>query len=183
MGDYFYMKYILSFLLLFPSFSFAKTIFEPALGLTTGAFKGEIPANTITPAGETVSVNYTSLAFGARYGITRRYIHVTGVVEGHLINMGSDATDGSTDLQMNYGVGIGYEWNIPLRTYLTVGLPFSSVEVSYYFSETFLVGLRYNRLKMEFGGVNLNVNTFGVAVNFPIEFDYPNHWWRKTDWE
>ncbi len=177
------MKYILVFLFFVPNFSFAKTIFEPSLGLTTGQFKGSFPGSSSLQASD-ISVDYTTMSIGARYGITRRYIHVTGILEGNLIKMGNDAgLDSNMDLQMNYGIGIGYEWNIPLRTYVTIGFPFSGVELSYYYSETFLIGLKYNRMKMEFAGVDLNVNTFGVAVNFPIEFSYPNHWWRKTDWE
>lgn len=182
------MKHLLILLLWTPSFSLAVTIFEPSLGLTTGTFKGKVAGSNLFPSGTEIESTQTTFNAGIRYGITRRYIHVTGILEGHLVNSSTQAANGGSDdsetsFQPNFGIGVGYEWNIPLRTYLILGFPFSSVEMSYYVSEKFLVGLKYNRLEIEVAGADLSVNTFGVTVNFPIEFNYPDHWWRKSDWQ
>lgn len=194
------MRLILaSLLIVFSSHNiFAKTIVEPSLSLGMGSISTKIQNATNIPNDTQINASYTTLSGGVRYGITRDYIHVTGIVDGYLVNMGKatqtidgTATDfapedgiktGST-FKANIGLGIGYEWNIPLRTYVIIGFPFSSAEVSYYWNESMLVGLKYTRMEMDFGGTDLAINNFGVAVSFPIEFDYPSHWWRKKDWE
>ena len=190
------MRHLLIFLLCFPVFSHAKTIFEPNLGLNYGAFSERISRSDQLATGTEVSAVFTALNAGFRYGITRRYMHVAAVVEGYLINVsGLTATSGGsavstagvatdTIFETNIGLGIGYEWNIPLRTYIILGSPFSGLELSYYFSDTFTLGLKYTQMSdIEFAGGEVDVSTFGVAVTFPIEFNYPDHWFRKKDWE
>ena len=192
------MKHLLILLLWVPSTAFSKTIFEPSLGLGVGAFTGSVTGSGTVTTGTKVELQTTNFSAGVRYGITRRYIHVTAVGELHYINSSGDAytednlgnkTPISGELELdngvkgNFGIGIGYEWNIPLRTYVILGFPFSSLEISYYFSDAILIGLRYNRMELGVAGSNLNANTYGVAVSFPFEFNYPDHWWRKTDWQ
>lgn len=176
------MKSILILLLFCPQVLLAKTIVEPSLSLNSGSYEGKALGGLFTSETD-ISASYMTLSAGLRYGITREYIHVTAVADGYLINLDSPNVDASTEFQGNIGVGLGYEWNIPLRTYIIIGVPFSSLEVSYYFTEKMMVGLRYNRMTVEFGGLDLNVNTYGLALSFPFEFDYPGHWWRKKDWE
>ena len=178
------MKATLILLIFIPSIVSAKTIFEPSLSLNNGGFSGKISGSNTISDGTEINATYSTFSTGIRYGITRRYVHVTGILEGYLVNLSTDQNV-NTDLQFktNIGLGIGYEWNIPLRTYVILGSPFSGVEFSYYFSESLMVGLKYSKMKFEFAGADLSVNTYGVAVSFPIEFDYPDHWWRKKDWE
>ena len=167
----------------------ARTIFEPSLGLTYGDFQGRLNGSeNSTLAANEVQATYTSLNLGFRYGITRRYVHVTAIGEAYLTNVSgvnepTASVNSSTESQFNFGVGIGYEWNIPLRTYVIIGFPYSGLELSYYISDGFLLGLKYNRLEIGFADVDVNVNTFGLAVSFPIEFDYPSNWFRKRDWQ
>lgn len=184
------MKLIFVSIILLPVSLFAKTIFEPNLGVLSGGFDGAISGSSSVTNGTQVKASYNSLVAGVRYGITRRYIHVTGVADVYLTNVSgaevagiTTAEDEGFETNFNLGIGIGYEWNIPIRTYIIVGFPNSGLEVSYYWSETFLIGLKYNRLEADFAGATLNANTFGLVINFPIEFDYPSNWWRKRDWE
>jgi hypothetical protein len=171
------MKMLLILILICPQLLLARTIFEPNVSLNGGALD-----RTVNGVG-TVKADYTSLQGGLRYGITREYIHVTVLAEGYYLNTSSDQLTTDAKFKTNLGIGVGYEWNIPIRTYITLGFPFSSAEVSYYYSEKMTIGLRYTQLKVEVGSSKLDVNTFGVAVSFPIEFDYPNYWWRKKDWQ
>ena len=183
------MKYLIFILLLLPGFSFAKTIFEPNLGLTTGSFNGNLTGSiNSTLANSNVEATYTSLNAGFRYGITREYIHVTAIAEGYItqisgLNEPTSTVEESTETQFNLGLGIGYEWNIPLRTYVIIGFPYSGLELSYFISNSFLVGFKYTRLDIGFADVDINVNTYGLTVSFPIEFDYPHNWFRKNEWE
>lgn len=186
------MRFIAILLLFIPQILLAKTIFEPSLSLNTGALTSQIEGSNTISDGTEVSVSYTTLSAGMRYGITREYIHVTGIVDAYMVSMGSakigtgataETADTKTEFKANFGLGIGYEWNIPLRTYLIIGFPFSGLEVSYYWSETFLIGFKFNRMEVDFHGADLQINTFGVALSFPFEFDYPGYWWRKKDWE
>ena len=174
------MKSIMIILLFFPQVLLAKTIFEPSVSLGRGVFKGQVASVNSNTEFE---ASYTTLAAGVRYGITREYIHVTAVADGYYVKTDSSAIASNSDFQGNLGIGIGYEWNIPLRTYVILGVPTSSVEMSYYFNETFMVGLRYNRMSVKIDTTDVNIDAIGVAVSFPFEFSYPSHWWRKKDWE
>lgn len=194
--DHFSMRHLLIILLWLPSFSFAKTIFEPSLGLGVGSLSDTISGSDSLTTGTQVEATYSALNAGFRYGITRRYIHVTAAVDAYIINVSGlsasntagavDVSGVGTDTQFetNIGIGIGYEWNIPLRTYIIIGSPFSSLEISYFFSDSFLLGFKMTRMaELDLAGADVDVNTFGLALTFPIEFNYPDHWFRKTDWE
>ena len=183
------------FILLFflPQGVFAKTIFEPHLGLTRGLYQDKIAGSSDLTNGAGVEAAYTSFTLGIRYGITRRYIHVTGFAEGTFSNVDGIEIENTTTLPdqvktglqtlFNVGLGIGYEWNIPLRTYVLIGNNATGIDLSYYFSSGFLLGIKFNRLKTTIADFNGNVNTFGLAMSFPIEFEYPTNWFRKRDWE
>ena len=160
----------------------AKTIFEP--GISFGMGSGEIEGVPDSSAEATVAT------FGFRYGITRRYIHVTGIVEGTFFK----GEDTDAEFSGYGGLGIGYEWNIPLRTYLLLGaydfdtdLMGTGVEVAYFFNQSFWIGARYVDFKSELSANNisaeLKLSTISLIVSFPFEFNYPDHWFRKTDWE
>ena len=179
------MKAIIFILILLPSSLYAATIFEPSLSVGRGSFSGDISGVSLSG----VEANYTTLSAGLRYGITREYIHVTAVADAYYVNLDSSDIESEMTFQGNLGIGLGYEWNIPLRTYVIIGVPTSSIEVSYYFSESMILGLRYNRMSVEVGNpgssatADVNINAFGLTVSFPFEFDYPGYWWRKKAWE
>ncbi len=178
------MKTLLIFLLCLPVVSWARTIFEPSLSLNNGGYAGRITGSNTIADGTEVSTSYTNFSGGFRYGITREYIHVTAVVDGYLLMNSNDQNiDTNMEFQGNVGIGLGYEWNIPLRTYVVLGLPFSSFELSYFYSESFLVGMKLTRMEMEFAGTEVAYNSYGLTVSFPIEFEYPTYWWRKRDWQ
>ncbi len=169
----------------------SKTIFEP--GLTLGMGSGEAKVEGFS-ASQNPKGDGTVASFGFRYGITRRYIHVTGLIEGTIF-AGEDV-----DAQfLGFGgIGIGYEWNIPIRTYLIAGaydfdtdFIGTGVELAYFVNESFWIGVRYinfsTELTQEFGSTEisaeLDLNTVSLTVSFPFEFSYPDHWFRKTDWQ
>lgn len=181
-------------ILFFTQTSFAKTIFEPtlSLGSATGAatVKTELLGSTTADGGGSLA------SFGFRYGITRDYIHLTGILEGMYF------LPGDSDMKANFtgfvGLGLGWEWNIPIRTYLITGaIEFdtdymaSGVELSYFISEKMWLGVRYLQYK---AGVSSNIsgasveadvqaNFVSVILSYPFEFNYPDHWFRKVDWE
>ncbi len=169
----------------------SKTIFEPGLSLGTGV--GQITVEGLSAA-QTPEVQETLGTFGFRYGITRRYIHVTGILEGTFFSAG----DLATQFLPFGGIGIGYEWNIPIRTYLIAGAyDFDTdyigtgVELSYFLNESFWIGVRYIKYASEVSRdlgptevvADIEVNTVSLTVSFPFEFNYPDHWFRKTDWQ
>jgi len=179
------MKIIfLTLFLLSSSHSVAATIFEPSLSLTNGSFSGNITGSNILAEGTPVEATYNTFSGGIRYGITREYVHLTAVIDGYLTSLSTNQSRVNTDLSFkaNVGIGMGYEWNIPLRTYIILGMPHSGFEMSYFFSEKMILGFRFTRLTMDYAGSELTVNTYGVAMSFPIEFEYPSNWWRKKDW-
>jgi hypothetical protein len=177
----------LAFLLLiqFSLTAGARTIFEPSLSVNNGGFAGAIEGSDLLADGTQIEATYSSLSGGFRYGITRDYIHVTAAVDAYLFTSTTNREDVEMNTQFvtNVGLGIGYEWNIPMRTYVIIGFPFSSIELSYYLSEGFIVGLKATRMELEYAGADLAFNSYGLSVSFPIEFDYPTYWWRKRDWE
>lgn len=178
------MKKVLIFLIFFPQGVWAGTIFEPNMSLQYGGFAGDIQGSDLLTDGTPVNISYTSLSAGFRYGITRDYVHVTAVVDGYAFMSSNDVNvESAIQFVPNVGIGIGYEWNIPLRTYVVIGFPFSSLEVSYYLTEKYLLGFKATRMEMEFAGADLEFNSFGLSFSMPIEFEYPSHWWRKRDWE
>ncbi len=178
------MKLIFLSLIFTTNLSLASTIFEPSLSLTNGSFAGRIEGSSTIAAGTPIEATYNTFSGGFRYGITREYVHLTAVVDAFLTSLSTGQAGVNTDLdfQTNIGLGIGFEWNIPMRTYIIIGAPHSALEMAYFFSEKMIVGFRYSRLTMDFAGADLTVNTYGVALSFPIEFEYPDNWWRKKDW-
>ena len=188
---------IIFLILFFSQISPGRTIVEPSFSLGTGSLSAEVDAGDstlFTGNDQQVNAEFTTGSLGVRYGVVRDYIHVTGVLEGHFITgsaSSADVTTGSnpqeveveSDFVTNIGVGIGWEWNIPLRTYLIIGFPFMGAEIDYFFSENILIGFRFNRMTFDFGGPDVGFNTFSATVSIPIEFDYPSNWWRKKIWE
>jgi hypothetical protein len=182
---------------------FAKTIFEPSISLGSGS--GSVSRTDSVLAGQSGDGQGFVGSVGFRYGITRRYIHVTGILEGHFVTGGSadtgtpTSTIESDSALVGYaGLGIGYEWNIPLRTYVMLGayefdtdLFALGLELSYSISDSMWLGLRYSNLQANVQGSFTNVpdtaridyNAISVTMSFPIEFNYPDHWFRKTDWQ
>ena len=180
------MRILVIFAVCIPLWSQAATVFEPNFGLGLASFAGRIAGAENIVTGQEVEIDYTTYNLGFRYGITRRYINVTAVVEGYGWSMSTDRNEEEvTDMFIgSVGLGIGYEWNIPIRTYAVIGMPFSSAEISYFFTESFLVGFKATRLSdVKFDGADLNVTTYGLTISFPIEFEYPENWWRQTDWK
>ncbi len=180
----------------FTHFAFGKTIFEPSLSVGIGSGEASISEGAL--AGQSASGDGTVASFGFRYGITRRYIHLTGIVEGTVFT--GDNID--PEFIGFGGIGIGYEWNIPLRTYFIAGawdfdtdFVGTGFELSYLWSDSFWIGVRYINFKTELvneftsGAVSstvaaeIDLSTVSVVVSFPFEFNYPDHWFRKTDWE
>lgn len=170
------------------TWSHAKTIFEP--GFSLGAGSGEVKADGLETSSGTGYVG----TFGFRYGITRRYMQVTAVVEGTMFT----GKNVDTTFAGYGGLGFGYEWNIPLRTYILLGaynfdkdLVGPGLELAYFVNDSFWLGVRYSHyktnLKQTVGSTEytteLNASIIGVTLSFPIEFEYPDHWFRKTDWE
>lgn len=176
----------------------AKTIFEPSVSLGSGS--GDVSG---TIANTAVSGSTSALVgnFGFRYGITRRYIHVTAMLEGAML-AGGDTTEAVFTGML--GLGIGYEWNIPLRTYLFAGaydfdtdFVGGGIEVAYMVSESMWLGIRAASFKTEakqgiettpgttqtVNNAQFDLTTISLVVTFPFEFNYPDHWFRKTDWE
>lgn len=177
------MRTFLVILLFCAQQAWSKTIFEPNFTTTHGSFAGTINGSSSIANGTNVETTYTMFSGGFRYGISREYIHLTAVIDGYVSHLGTNQNvDTSLKFDANYGLGIGWEWNIPLRTYIILGFPHSALEMSYFYNETMLIGFRYTRLSMDFAGVDLAVNSYGVTLSFPIEFDYPDHWWRKREW-
>lgn len=205
------MKIIYFLLPLFVSQgAWATTIFEPSVSLGSGG--GSITTtNATTSTNTNASVQTFTGAVGFKYGIAREYMHVTGILEGHFVGgtegnasstTGSTTTSVASATQSNFlgfgGFGFGYEWNIPLRTYFIVGAfdfdtDFLSggVELSYYISDSTWLGLRFINQKSQIvqrigttdTQAEMSLNRVSLTLSFPIEFSYPNHWFRKKDWE
>ncbi len=183
------MRLILIFLIAFWTHqSFAKTIIEPSISLGYGTGEVTIPGFASAEGTGTVA------SFGFRYGITRRYIHVTGLIEGTMFT----GEDIDAEIKGFGGIGVGWEWNIPLRTYFIAGaydfdtdFIGAGVELAYLISDKFWVGLRYIDFNSEItqttNGADLSaevkLSTVSLVVSFPFEFNYPDYWFRKTDWQ
>ncbi len=168
------------------SYSHAITVFEPSLSV------GQANGTTIVNSTDAKFEGSGLLAnFGARYGIARSYIHLTAILEGNFFQ----AENQDTQFVPMLGFGLGYEWNIPLRTYIIVGAydfrddhTGIGFELSYEFSESFWVGLRSMQVR---GGLRqavnntefdarLNLDSLALTMSFPFEFEYPDRWFRKA---
>ncbi len=174
--------------------SWAGTIFEPSVSL--GSASGSISTVASDLSGQNANFSATAANFGARYGITRRYVHVTAIIEGTLWKSDQDS---GVEFTPFGGLGIGWEWNIPIRTYFLVGAfefdtDFASggVELSYFFSDSMWLGLRYLNMKSKLDPITIgttdvdveaSMNLISLVLSFPFEFNYPDHWFRKTEWE
>ncbi|MBL7670563.1 MAG: hypothetical protein JNM39_08755 [Bdellovibrionaceae bacterium] len=94
----------------------------------------------------------------------------------------------------NLGVGIGWEWNIPLMTTIFIrnsnfygasdesfsNSNFNSIELgfSYFFSEELKANFSYSSFDQSVSSVGVKSDLFRLSMSFPFAIDYPNEWWR-----
>lgn len=178
----------LVFLIFFIASSVGHTIalIEPSLSL--GQASGDSIANSTN---QTLEGSATVANFGLRYGVARKYVHLTGIFEGNFIQ-----SDGQ-DMQFvpMAGVGLGWEWNLPLRTYiimaaygLTDDQAGMGAELSYEFSKNFWVGLRFMQVRGVVREVRnnaevdatLKLDNIALTMSFPFEFNYPETWFKES---
>ncbi len=128
---------------------------------------------------------------GVNVGWQVDYVHlITHFKYGQYL--GDTFTDGS---YREFGLGVGWEWNIPLITTILfkfggsaeVGNAKSTsgggleVSLGYFVSEDIKASLVYS--STSFGSdednTSVDMDFVGVSVSFPFELGYPSEWWRK----
>lgn len=133
--------------------------------------------------------------FGANLGWQVDYVHV--LFHGKYGRNFGDVFGDST--YREFGVGVGWEWNIPLIT--TVIYKFSGktdvdgrdisggsgfeLQLGYFVSEDLKASFVYSAVSFDLDAVGVATNSvdadfIGVSLSFPMAIAYPSEWWRKN---
>lgn len=159
---------------------------EPYAGLAYNSLHSSYGVASISDP----TVKGPGISAGMNLGWHSDYVHL-------LLGTGLDHIfydSGFRGGQWNLGVGVGWEWNIPLMTtlffrnsrfYGTDNQTFSDVNFtsfelgfSYFFSETLKANLTYSSFDQSVSSVGFKSDLFRVTMSFPFVIDYPNEWWR-----
>ncbi len=188
------MRHILS-VILFTSFSaFAavdnETHFyaEPNVGFTSGTFKA---SGTVSGVDIDVSDGLAGFTPGLYTGWRAEYIHVLLGAHYSLLK-GSESK--ATISQMDYGIGFGWEWNLPgMTTFMLEKVKWTSDEdgsssldglgfrigLSYFLTKNFKLNVNYASFSTEKDEIKYSVSEFTASLSIPFDIDYPGEWWRE----
>ncbi len=185
-------------ILCLPASSWAVGYFEPNISYSQGSY-GIKATSTVD---DTLSTQ--GLTLGARFGGVYDYLYLVLDAKATFMNFAKGDstffTDDDTSVFISAGAGIGVDWNIPIRTTLTMDLnnsvsPFDvdfsasgyRAIVSYYFNPDFLINFEYQAMDQtansELSGSTVEteqtLTVISVGISFPFEFTYPQTSWKN----
>ena len=158
--------------------------FEPVVGYGTGSYKNS------SGGGTTDSVVSPSVGF--KFGYFVRYVYLVADARYTIINAKESVAEGSPALT-SYGVGIGWDWNLPIRTFFGLDINSSMTvqdskisgsgkrfALGYYLSLNALLSLEIvsHKLSDDNSGIDVTATQTLITFSFPIEFVYPQTSWK-----
>lgn len=165
---------------------------EPILGLGQLSMDSSVAlATNSTERSDSGIMPY----FGAHLGWQVDYVHV--LFHGKYGRNFGDVFGDSN--YREFGVGVGWEWNIPLIT--TVIYKFSGktnvegrdisggsgfeLQLGYFVSEDLKASFVYSAVSFDLDSVGTTTNSvdadfIGLSLSFPMAIPYPSEWWRKN---
>ena len=184
--------------------AFSKGYFEPNIGYATGSYshKTSFSSGSSTP----VDLKFPSsgLTGGLRFGGLYDYLYLLADTKITMmsIDKGNNTilTGENSGFLYTAGAGIGYDWNIPIRTTAIIDFvnqieAFNStltpsglrLIVSYYWNLDFLINFEYQSAtfsqEVTAGSVtqmtDIKFQTFFVNASFPFEFSDPKTSWKR----
>ena len=179
------IKFFYFIFLLFhiPSIAFSGTfLIEPGFGYSYGKSKftlskeaqGFFSSLTGDSLKETSDATYNGLNIDLKIGLQTEYI-LLAIIRSYNPMYNSETK--KWDTFENIGIGIGYEHNIPMRTFVGLAV-FPYVEFSFFPNEKIALFYRYTAFNVTtyFGGYALATHTLGISI--PMNVFYPDEWWR-----
>lgn len=166
---------------------------EPDLGIVA-SYTNKISDSV----GSSLKDSGQGFAGGFNLGWQTDYIHLLISYRGYIIS--SADFSGRYYMIHDYGFGIGYEWNIPFMTTVSlVGTRYDGdgvggiesvsggfgvrAAISYFFTDYFKINFNYSSLRYEFEQTATNRVKVGsqiafISLSIPIDLSYPSSWWR-----
>lgn len=193
------LKTLLLYVFLFAAApAYASMFFEPLVGYGKGTLKySEVQGSTIED--EASPPVYLSPIVGARFGYFVDYVYITADVRYGIFNV-QDASTNSSPYITTMAISLGWDWNLPIRTYFNFDIrsEFDYGSVNYSGSgQRFGIGYYLNLdtlLSVEFASASasyeytsnnvtynrdINYNYTMLVLSFPIEFIYPQTSWKN----
>ncbi|MCB0355760.1 MAG: hypothetical protein KDD40_02075 [Bdellovibrionales bacterium] len=164
---------------------FASMYFEPVAGYG----KGTSDLNTAK------ANTYISPSVGFKFGYFVRYVYLVGDIRYSVLNITEESSDSSPGVT-SYGIGVGWDWNIPIRTFIGFDLKASTsingnsfsgsgqrIGIGYYLSLNTLLSIEFVSQKMTFETsssteIDFNNSQTLLTFSFPVEFMYPQTSWK-----
>ena len=174
-------------ILLISNSVFASMYFEPVVGYGFGSSKISTTSTSSADA-------YLSPSVGFKFGYFVKYVYVVTDFRYSILNIKESPSESSPALT-NMGLGIGWDWNIPIRTFIGIDFRASTTisdnslsgsaqrfALGYYLDLDTLLSLEFISSKMsaDVSGTDIEF-TYSqtmVTFSFPIEFMYPQTSWK-----
>lgn len=183
---------IFIFLLFFhSSVTMASMYFEPVVGYGLGTAKTTVQSTTTSSSNETA---YISPSIGFKFGYHVDYVYVILDARYSIINI-ADASIGASPSMTNLGVAVGWDWNLPIRTFIGFDIKADSLilgerttgtgqrlGIGYYLNLNTLMSLEFVTFKTtgSAGSVDLEMTSSYslLTFSFPLDFTYPETSWK-----
>ncbi len=182
---------LISCIILFSQSIFASMYFEPIVGYGNGTANITVESTSTTT---TSSKSFIAPAIGFKFGYFVKYVYLVMDARYSLQSLG-EATTGSTAPLTNLGVAIGWDWDIPIRTFFGMDTKAdttingtsapgtgSRIGLGYYINLETLVSLEFVTSKstttIGTSDVSASYSHTMVTFSFPFEFIYPETSWK-----
>jgi len=170
----------------------AELYLEPYIGYGTS----RVSVSNQTSQLSILKTAYVGPALGAKFGFFYDYLYLTFDFQTTFYNV-SDQNSDSHLGSSNFGFGIGWDWNIPIRTFFTLDTTAtlktstgsisgtgSRIGLSYYLDINTIISLIMQSSKGSVtdatnGTTDMSLSTTMITFSFPLEFVYPRVSWKE----
>ena len=187
----FSLVFSLVFSTFFPISSFANMYFEPLVGYGLGSSSLSIEGASTTSIS---SSSYVSPSVGFKFGYFVEYVYAVLDLRYSILNI-TQTSSGSSPGLTNIGLSVGWDWNLPIRTFIGIDLRASTTiaetnlsgtgtrfGIGYYLNLDTLLSLEFAKSKSTGTSgstdVEASISYTMITFSFPFEFNYPETSWK-----